>query len=151
MWYCNSTAMTPRLIDVDSRQQYWTGKFKKNQNISCLHSRSKKKQDKALVSFCQLTPSQCLNLLFYATKINYGTGCLACAMLRINFFYINFFKKKRLKFKSFMFFFCKIISKSFESGYNTWLKSNIYNINNNIKLAWLKFRWVWLQHQTQKP
>jgi hypothetical protein len=53
----------------------------------------KKKQDQALVSFCQLAPSQCLNLLFYATKFNYGTGCLACAMLCIDFFYINFFKK----------------------------------------------------------
>jgi hypothetical protein len=59
-----------QLIDVDSSNE---------QEIFKKISRSKKKQDQALVSFCQLTPSQCLNLLFYATKFNYGTGCLARA------------------------------------------------------------------------
>jgi hypothetical protein len=56
--------------------------------------------------------------------------------------------KKKLRYKSIRFF-CKVIPKSFRFGYNTWSKSNIYNINNNFKLAWSKFKWVWLQYQTQ--
>jgi hypothetical protein len=45
-------------------------------------------------------------------------------------------------------FFCKAISKSLRFDCNAWPKNNIYNINNNIKLVWPKFKWVWLQHQT---
>jgi hypothetical protein len=50
--------------------------------------------------------------------------------------------KKKLRFKNIISFY-KFISKSFEFGYNTWSKNNI---NNNIKLVWSKFKWVWLQH-----
>jgi len=31
------------------------------------------------------------------------------------------------------------------------INNNIFNINKNIKLALPKFKWVYLQHQTQEP
>jgi len=62
------------------------------------------------------------------------TSYMEHVMLRVNFFYIKN-TKKNLKFKSIRFFY-KAISKNLGSGYNVWPKSNIYNINNNIKLAW---------------
>jgi hypothetical protein len=55
--------------------------------------------------------------------------------------------QKKLRSKSIRSF-CKSILKSLEFSCNTWPKSNIYNINNNIKLAWSKFKWIWLQYQT---
>jgi len=69
---------------------------------------------------------------------------LCCGLI---FFKKNIYKK-RLKFKSIRSF-CKAIPKSIGYVCNVWSKSNIYNINNNIKLAWPKFKWVWLQHKTQ--
>jgi hypothetical protein len=64
------------------------------------------------------------------------------AMPRVIFFCIKNIKKK-LKIKN-LGFFCKVILKNLGFGCNTWPKSNIYNINNKIKLAWPKFKWVWL-------
>jgi hypothetical protein len=57
--------------------------------------------------------------------------------------------QKKPKSKSIRFC-CKVIPKSFRFGYNVWLKSNIYNINNNIKL-WLtlSIKVSGLQYQTQ--
>ena len=43
---------------------------------------------------------------------------------------------RKLKYRNVRFFF-KAIFKNFRFGYNVWSKSNIYNINNNIKLAYL--------------
>ena len=69
---------------------------------------------------------------------------LCCGLI----FFVKKIYKKKLKFKSSRSF-CKAIPKSIGYVYNVWSKSNIYNINNNIKLAWPKFKWVWLQHKTQ--
>jgi len=66
---------------------------------------------------------------------------------RVNFFYCIKNIKKMLRYKSVRSF-CKDISKSLRSSCNAWSKNTIYNINNNIKLTWLKFRWAWLQHRT---
>jgi len=55
------------------------------------------------------------------------------------FLYKNY--KKNLKFKNISSF-CKAILKSIGSVCYTWTKSYIYNINNNIKLSWPKFKWV---------
>jgi len=75
------------------------------------------------------------------------TSYMTRVMLRINGFCIKNMKKK-LRSKSIRSF-CKVIPKNVGCGCNAWPKSNIYNINNNIKLAWHKFKWVWLQYQTQ--
>jgi hypothetical protein len=45
--------------------------------------------------------------------------------------------------------FYKAIFKSIEFVCYTWPRSYIYNNNNNNKLAWPKFKWIWLQHQTR--
>ena len=66
------------------------------------------------------------------------------------FFFLHKKYQKRLRFKNVMFFY-KDIPKSLWSSCNTWPKSNIYNIYNNIKLTWLNFKWVLLQHRTQEP
>jgi hypothetical protein len=75
------------------------------------------------------------------------TSYMTRVMPRINGFCIKNMKKK-LRSKSIRSF-CKVIPKNVGCGCNAWPKSNIYNINNNIKLAWHKFKWVWLQYQTQ--
>jgi len=75
------------------------------------------------------------------------TSYMTRAMPRVNLFCIKKYKKK-LRFKSVRSFY-KAIPKSLGFGCNVWPKNNIYNINNNIKLAWHKFKWVWLQYQTQ--
>jgi hypothetical protein len=47
-------------------------------------------------------------------------------------------------------FFCKVIPKSLRFGCNAWSKSNIYNINNNIKLGLtVNIKVSELQYQTQ--
>ena len=79
--------------------------------------------------------------------LEYCTSYMTCAMPRVNGFYIKNIKKK-LRSKNIRFFY-KAIPKSLGCSCNAWPKSNIYNINNNIKLAWPKFKWVWLQYQTQ--
>jgi len=57
--------------------------------------------------------------------------------------------KKKLRSKSVRFF-CKVIPNSLRFGCNTWPKSNIYNINNNIKLGLtLSIKVSGLQYQTQ--
>jgi hypothetical protein len=47
-------------------------------------------------------------------------------------------------------FFYKFILKSLRFGCNAWSKSNVYNINNNIKLGLtLSIKVSGLQYQTQ--
>jgi hypothetical protein len=64
---------------------------------------------------------------------------------RVNFIFLHKKYQKMLRYKSVRSFY-KDISKSLGSICNAWPKNTIYNINNNIKLTWLKFKWVWLQH-----
>jgi len=64
----------------------------------------------------------------------YTTSYITRAMPRVNFFCIKNTQKK-LRSKSVRFFY-KAISRNLGFGCNAWPKSNIYNINNNIKLAW---------------
>jgi hypothetical protein len=64
------------------------------------------------------------------------TSYMTRAMPRVNNFCIKNIKKK-LRSKSIRSF-CKAIPKNLGCCCNAWPKSNIYNINNNIKLAWPK-------------
>jgi hypothetical protein len=75
------------------------------------------------------------------------TSYMTSTMSRVNLFLHKKYQKK-LRSKNARSFF-KVIPKSLGFRCNAWPKSNIYNINNNNKLVWPKFKWVWLQYQTQ--
>jgi len=68
------------------------------------------------------------------------------AMPHVNYF-LHFKNSQDLKVLG---FFCKVIPKSLRFGCNAWSKSNVYNINNNIKLGLtLSIKVSGLQYQTQ--